>query len=188
MLDGMTIVFIVFGFFAFCLLVFGIVIWILWSRRGLTFIKFLDENGQWNNTTWKTKELGKTIDYDGQTYKFDITKCTRDKHNRPQAHYYVGNPEQCKFDYSKGNKVIYIDTKEITPKDFKVLMLSKVLKDIFSDDEVMMLLYIVMGLVVLVGIIIAIIIYTHTGTCSFDPKDTVTSEYITQACKNAFMV
>lgn len=184
----MTIVYIVFGFFTFCLLTFGIVIWVLWSRRGLTFIKFLDENGQWIQTTWKTKELGKTIDYDNQIYNFDIRKCTRDKHNRPQAHYYIGNPEQCIFDYSKTNKKIIIDTKEITPKDFRNLMLSKVLKDIFTDDEMLTLIYVAIALIIVVGITLTIIIFTHTGKCTLNPDDTKTIETIAQGCRTALMV
>jgi hypothetical protein len=163
-LDGQTgllIVYIVFGFFGFVLMISGIVIFILWRRRKLSFTNFLNENGQWERESWKPNELRDTFIYDKETYKYDIRKATRDKINRPVAHYYKGNPEQLEFDHEFNNKRVVIGTKEITGKDFHVLMLSKVLRDIFQDEEVMNMLWMLLIINVIIGIVTIILVITH---------------------------
>ena len=148
-------------FFGLVSVIGGITFWVLWNRRKLIFTNFLSSTGQWERQSWKPLELGKTFVYDNETYKYDIEKCTRDKINRPIAHYYKGNPEQQEFDYKKGVKSVIINTKEITAKDFNVLMLSKVLRDIFQDDEVMNMLMIILIAVGVIGIINIVMIATH---------------------------
>jgi hypothetical protein len=157
----MFIFYWVFGFFLFCIIVAGIVMLILWRRRKYIFTNFLSETGQWERKAWKPQNISKTFIYDNETYKYNIKKCTRDRINRPIAHYYKGNPEQQEFDYTKGNKSININTQEITAKDFNVLMLSKVLRDIFQDDEVMNLLMMILIGIGLSLVINAILIITH---------------------------
>lgn len=157
----MIIFWCVLGFFVLVTIIGGSLFWILWNRRKLIFTNFLSETGQWERKSWKPQSLGKTFIYDNETYKYNIEICTRDRINRPIAHYYKGNPEQQLFDYKKGSKSVVINTKEITAKDFNVLMLSKVLRDIFQDDEVMNLLMIII-IITSLGILINIImIVTH---------------------------
>lgn len=164
-MDGLIIVYIVFGFLGFVMLVSMTTMWVLWSRRKLTFCNFLNENGQWERESYKKNEITKTIQYDNETYNFDIEKCTHDKINRAIAHYYKGNPEQQIFDMKKTNKSVVINTKEITMKDFMVLMMSKVLRDIFQDDEVMQMLWIIL-IALGIGIVAIIIIqFAHKPDC-----------------------
>lgn len=139
----------------------GLIIYFVWQRRKLIVTHFLSKNGQWSKKFWKPADIGETFTYNDCTYKFDVEKCTRDHLNRPVAHYYSGNPEQQEFNYSLTDKRIIIGTKDISARDFIRLMLSKVLKDIFSDDEMMMLLYIIMVEVAVVGIACIIITLTH---------------------------
>jgi len=146
-------------FFGLVTIIGGTTFWIMWNRRKLKYTNFLNSTGQWERESWK--EIGKTFVYDNETYKYDIEKCTRDKINRPIAHYYKGNPEQQEFDYRKGVKSVVINTKEITAKDFNVLMLSKVLRDIFQDDEVMNMLMIILIAVGVIGLINIVLIVTH---------------------------
>lgn len=155
-MDGLVIVYIIFGFFGFVMIVASITMWILWRRRKLSFCNFLSKNGRWERESFKADEIDKNVVYDGVTYKYDIKKCTRDSLNRPIAHYYKGNPEQQIFDFDKTDKSIVINTQEITLKDFTTLMLSKVLRDIFSDDEVMNFLMLI--LIILGGLLVASII------------------------------
>jgi hypothetical protein len=113
----------------------------------------------WERKSWLPNELGVSFIYDNETYKYDIKKCTRDRINRPIAHYYKGNPEQQIFDFRNSNKSITINTQEITQKDFNVLMLSKVLRDIFQDEEVMNMLWMILigvGLGILINIIMVV--------------------------------
>lgn len=163
-MDGQTgwiIFYIVFGFFAFCLLTFGIVVLVLWKRRKLTFTNYLNEGGVWERKSWKPEEVKPEMTYDGVPYKFDIKKCSYDKIHRPVGHYYKGNPEQMEFNRDLGNKKIRIGTKDITPKDFQNLMVSKVLKDIFSDDEVINMLLILMVMVGVSALAIILIQLLH---------------------------
>lgn len=148
-------------FFGLVTLIGGTLFWIFWNRRKLIFTNFLSETGQWERQSWKPNSLGKTFIYDNETYKYNIEICTRDKLNRPIAHYYKGNPEQQQFDYHKGNKSVVINTKEITAKDFNVLMLSKVLRDIFQDDEVMNLLMMILIAIGISALLSSILILTH---------------------------
>lgn len=177
-MDGLIIVYIVFGFFAFCLLSFSITIWILWSRRKLTFCNFLGDTGKWERKSFKEKDFSndskhklQTFTYDGTPYNFDIKKVTHDWINRPIAHYYKGNPNQLIFDYSQMNKSITVNAKEITPKDFTILMMSKIFRDIFSDEELMMMIYIIIGLIVIFGILISILVITHHPACKLDSSN-----------------
>lgn len=148
-------------FFGLVTVICGTVFWILWNRRKLSFTQFLSDTGQWERKSWKPDELKNSFTYDNEIYKYDIKKCSRDKINRPIAHYYKGNPEQMVFDYAEKHKKLEINGKELTTEDFKTLMLSKVLRDIFQDDEVINLLYIVIGLIVAFGLAISIISITH---------------------------
>lgn len=158
---GFIIFYILFGFFALILIGSGITLFILWRRRKLTFTKFLNDTGMWEGKSWMPDTFYKQFAYDKEMYKFDIKKCTRDTINRPIAHYNKGNPEQLIFDYSQGNKNIEIGSKEITGKDFHVLMLSKVLRDIFQDEEVMTLLKIIMIEVGVCALITIILVLVH---------------------------
>ena len=158
---GLIITYIIFGFFGFVLLTSGTVIFILWRRRKLSFTNFLNENGQWERESWKPDQLRDTFIYDKETYKYDIKTATRDKINRPVAHYYKGNPEQLEFNHDYNNKKLTIGTKEITGKDFHVLMLSKVLRDIFQDEEVMNMLWLMLIINIVLGIITCILVITH---------------------------
>jgi hypothetical protein len=148
-------------FFGLIILIGGTLFLIFWNRRKLTFTKFLTDTGIWENKSWKPNKITNPFVYDNETYKFNIKKCTQDHIHRPIAHYYKGNPEQQEFDFSLTNKKIIIQTKELTAKDFTVLMLSKVLRDIFQDDEVMNLLMIIIVEIAVFGIVCIILIVTH---------------------------
>jgi len=186
-ISGLTIFYIVFGFFAFILIAFGIIIWILWSRRKLIFTNFLNDTGQWSRKSWKPDELDKEFTYDNETYKFDIKKCTRDKQNRPIAHYYKGNPEQQVFDYTKAHPSIDIGTYKITSGDFRVLMLSKVLKDIFTDEEMMKWLMIILFAIIIVGIGVSIVVFTHNPKCVLSVKDNETISAIAEGVRQVIL-
>ncbi len=181
---GLIIFYIVFGFFAFVLICASVTMFIIWRRRKLTFTNFLTDRGQWERTSWMPNKIGKTFEYDGEMYNYDISKCTHDTLNRPIAHYYKGNPEQQEFNFSLTNKKITIVTKEITAKDFMVLMMSKVLRDIFQDEEVMTWLMIIAGLTVLMGVVVIIVTATHNPAVTL--KDTnETTMIIARAVKYA---
>jgi cytochrome c-type biogenesis protein CcmH/NrfF len=134
-------------------------------RRKLLPMNFLSANGQWERINYKPKEVDKMFEYDGEMYEYDTALCTRDNINRPVAHYYKGNPKQQQFDLSKPKPSVIIGTAEITGKDFKVLMLSKVLKDIFTDEEMQMWFIIVLCVIVVTGIVLGIMIKTHNPEC-----------------------
>jgi hypothetical protein len=184
-ISGIIIFYFVLGFLTLLFLTSGIIMYVLWRRRKLTFCNFLSETGQWERKSFMPNKIEKEFDYDKQTYKFDICKCTRDFLNRPIAHYYKGNPEQQLFEYSKGNKSLIIDTKEITGKDFLVLMTSKVLRDIFQDEEVMNMLMLIMIIVGAGFVITWIIIFAYTPKVQLDGSDNETINMIATACKNA---
>jgi hypothetical protein len=152
---GEFIFYAVFIFFALAIIITGLVMWIFWRRRKLIFTNFLSETGQWEKVSWMPNKITEDFTYDSEPYKYNIKRCTRDSLNRPIAHYFKGNPEQQIFDFSKGNKRIRIETREITGKDFSVLMLSKVLRDIFQDEEVMNMLMILL-IVTIAGALINI--------------------------------
>ena len=182
---GLLIVYILGGFIVFILLSVIITLTILWNRRKLTFTNFLTENNQWERKEWKQKQISDTIVYKDFTYKFDIKKCTRDKLNRPIAHYYIGNPEQQQFDVSQGHKKINIGTADMTGKDFMVLMTSKVLRDIFQDDEVMNMLMIILVVVVLVGVASIIFTVTHNPECVLKAGNNQTIQIIADGVREA---
>lgn len=183
---GMIILWIVIGFFGFITIVIGSLFWIFWRRRKLVFLKFLNDTGQWEGKSLMPDDVKDINEYDKQFYKYDIKKCTRDRINRPIAHYYKGNPEQQQFNYMLRNKPIDIGTKEITGRDFHVLMLSKVLRDIFQDEEVMMLLYIIMGEVALATIIVCIMVGTHNPQVVLK-YDNQSISVITEGVRQAIM-
>lgn len=166
------IMWILIGFAGLILLSIILTMFILWKRRRLIFTNFLSETSQWERKGWYPEKIGKTFVYDNETYEYDIALCTRDRQNRPIAHYYKGNPKQQQFDYQKGNKKIVINTKEITAKDFMVLMLSKVLRDIFQDDEVMSLLMIILIVTIVGTIINGVLILTRNPTVILTPDNT----------------
>ena len=182
MMNGMLILWIVIGFFGLLSITGSLTIWVVMHRRKLIFTNFLSQTGQWERESWLPKNLGKTFVYDNETYNYNIELCTRDRLNRPIAHYYKGNPEQQRFDYKNGSKSVTINTKEITAKDFNVLMLSKVLRDIFQDDEVMQFLMIILIAVGVIGIINAILIITHHPAVVL-ANDNSTISIIARACK-----
>ena len=125
---GMIILYIVIGFFGFVTICCGTIFLVLWRRRKLVYCHFLNDYGKWEKQTYMPEEIGKLFYYDDEVYKFDIELATHDKINRPVAHYYKGNPEQQIFNPKLTNKKVKIDTKEITQKDFKTLITTKVLK------------------------------------------------------------
>ncbi len=184
---GMIILYVLIGFFTFILVTGGTIIAVLWRRRKYIFTNFLSDNGQWERQSWLPDKIGDTFTYDNQTYKFDIKKTTRDKINRPIAHYYKGNPEQQVFNYAQGNKKINIGTKELTGKDFHVLMLSKVLRDIFQDEEVMNMLWTLLFVVVGVSIITWIIVFARNPPCSLEASNE-TLNIIAQGVKQGIMM
>jgi len=157
---GLLILYIVFGFIAFCLLLATGVMYVFFRRRKLTFTNFLNEAGRWEKEEWKPNQIDKMFEYDGETYEFDIRLCTRDSLNRPIGHYYKGNPKQQRFfPVEMGNKHITIGTSDVTGKDFVALLKSKVLRDIFNDDEYMKWMIIILITNVVVGVILGILIY-----------------------------
>jgi hypothetical protein len=175
---GLIIFYIVFGFFALVLIISSVVMLILWNRRKLTFANFLNDNGKWERQSYKEKDFSndkkhkyQTFEYDGATYNMNIKKCTHDKLNRPIYHYHKGNPNQLEFDYDQKNKSIKINAQELTPKDFITLMTSKVLRDIFQDEEVMQMLWIIL-IVVGIGAIASIIVtLTHNPPCTLESNN-----------------
>lgn len=182
---GMIILYIIMGFFGFITILCGTLFWIFWNRRKLIFTNFLDSTGQWRKIGWKPNKIDKNFTYDGEEYLFDIEKCTRDNINRPVAHYYKGNPEQQIFDVKKGRKTLVIDTQEITFKDFCQLMASKVIKDIFSDDEVMNWLLAIFITVLLMGVIIIICIFAKSQPPVHLINDNETINLIADGVKQA---
>lgn len=184
---GLFIFYFIFGFFAFVMLCAGITMTILWKRRKLTFTNFLNENTQWERKSWNPGEIQDTFTYKDFTYKFDVKKCTRDKLNRPIAHYYSGNPEQQEFNTGLGNKKVVIGTQEITGKDFMVLMTSKVLRDIFQDDEVMNMLWIILIVVALVGVANIVFTVTHKPDVVLALNNNQTIQVIAEGVRTAIM-
>lgn len=182
---GMIILYVIMGFFGFVTIVCGLAFYIFWRRRKLIFTNFLSDTGQWEKKAWMPDKLDKTFYYDGCAYNYDIRKCTRDRINRPIAHYYKGNPEQQIFDFNKTNKKLVINTQEITMKDFVTLMLTKVIRDIFQDDEVMNWLMIIAGLVVCFGIAIIIVVLTHNVKTVSLNNDNQTISIIAEGVKQA---
>ena len=182
---GLLIVYILGGFIVFILLSVIITLTVLWNRRKLTFTNFLTENNQWERKEWKQKQISDILVYKDFTYKFDIKKCTRDKLNRPIAHYYIGNPEQQMFDVGLGHKKINIGTSDMTGKDFMVLMTSKVLRDIFQDDEVMNMLMIILVVVILVGVATIIFTVTHNPECVLEAGNNQTINIIAEGVRQA---
>lgn len=180
----MIIFWCVIGFFGLVTIIGGITFWILWNRRKLIFTNFLSDTGQWERKSWKPDDMKNTFVYDNETYKYDIKKCTRDRINRPIAHYYKGNPEQQIFEYAKQNQAVVINNQQITAKDFTVLMLSKVLRDIFQDDEVMNMLMIILIAVGVIGIINIILIITHNPDVTL-ANNNQTINIIAEGVKNA---
>lgn len=151
---------------------------ILWSRRKLTFANFLNDTGKWERKSYKDADFSndkkhkyQTFEYDGATYNIDINKCTHDKINRPIAHYYKGNPNQLEFEHQNKNKSIKINNQELTAKDFVTLMTSKVLRDIFQDEEVMNMLWIILIASCIIGIAGIIFTVTHNPDCTLSANN-----------------
>lgn len=187
---GIIILYILVGFFGFLILVVGTTIWILWRRRKLCFCNFLNDSGQWERQSYLAKDMKDTFQYDNATYRYTIKKCNRDKINRPVAHYYKGNPEQINFNASQYcNKKIKINASsdEITQNDFFTLAKTKVLKDLFSDDEVLMLLWIILGAIILMAIVVIIFVKTHNPPCVLDIESNETISGLTDICRNAIL-
>ena len=171
--SGVIIFYIVFGFFGLVILVALITMLILWNRRKLTFCNFLNDVGKWERKSYKEKDFGiadkhklQTFVYDGATYNFNIAKVTHDKLNRPIAHFYKGNPNQLEFATNKNNKTILINAQELTAHDFLVLMTSKVLRDIFQDDEIMQMLWIIIICIGVGTLATIIFVVTHKPDCT----------------------
>jgi hypothetical protein len=171
-------------FFGLITVIGGSLFWIFWNRRKLIFTNFLSDTGQWERKSWKPDNIQKTFVYDNETYNYDIKLCTRDRINRPIAHYYKGNPKQQIFEYAKQNKPIVINNQEITAKDFTVLMLSKVLRDIFQDDEVMNMLMMILIITAVIGVTNIILIVTHNPDVTL-ANNNQTINIISEGVKNA---
>lgn len=187
---GLIIFYIIFGFFTLVIVVSMVTMLILWNRRKLTFANFLNDNGKWERKSYKEKDFSndakhkyQTFEYEGATYNMNILKCTHDSLNRPIYHYNKGNPNQLEFIYEDNNKIIKIQGQELTPKDFITLMTSKVLRDIFQDEEVMNMLWIIL-IVVGIGAIASIIVtLTHNPPCSLKVDDNETLQVIAQGVR-----
>lgn len=188
---GLIIFYIIFGFFSFCVITFGIVVLILWNRRKLIFCNFLSTTGQWEREAYKPKQIQsnaktkrQSVEYDGQTYFFDLKLCTRDRINRPIAHYYKGNPEQQTFDYDKSNQQINIGTEDVSNDDFQALIKSKVIRDIFLDEEVMNMLWIILIVMIVIGVAILIVNFAYNPPVELKATNE-TMKVITDACRVA---
>lgn len=164
-----TTFYIILGFIGLIFLIGIIFISILFRRRKLMFIRFLDVTGKWE--ILKQYKVDKTFDYDGCTYKFDIKICTRDFMNRPIASYYKGNPEQMQFNYEKHDKLIKVGTQEISGKDVRQILLTKIIKDIFSDDNVQLWFIIITILLVVGFIAIGFMVGTGDTGCVLTPDN-----------------
>jgi len=169
---GLIIFYVVFGFFALCMLIAVGVMWFFYRRRKLTFTNFLNESGRWERQEWKPNQIDKEFEYDGEVYEFDIRLCTRDSLNRPVAHYYKGNPKQQKFlPVELGNKRIIIGTSELTNKDFVSLLRSKVLKDLFNDDEMLKWMVILLIAIIVTGVVVCLVVYFHKPEVTLEIND-----------------
>ena len=182
--EGNILFDIVIGFLGLIFLTAGILMLVFWRRRKLTFTNFLDKTGKWERASWMPDKLHNEFIYDNEEYKFDIKKCTRDHLNRAIAHYYKGNPEQQLFDISQTNKKVIIGTDELTMKDFSVLMFSKVLRDIFQDEEVMNMLMWIMILVGVGCLVTVIVVLTHNPPVDLKEGNS-TVGYFTRVCADA---
>lgn len=160
-MDTLIIVLIIFGALTGAVLVFGITITILWNRRKLLFTNFLNEGGKWIRVSHKA--IDSTFDYNGCTYEFDIKKCTRDTHNRPVAHYYLNNPSQLIYNYEDRKKTINVGNAELSGKEFRAILLTKVIRDIFTEDD-MTMWFIIILIVIIIGFLATIILMmTHNA-------------------------
>lgn len=187
---GMIILYILLGFFGLIVVAGGTTLWVLLRRRKYIYTYFLDDTGQWSRESWMPQDMKENFNYNGNTYKFDIKKCTRDRLNRPTAHYYVGNPEQQIFDFSQKNKKIPLNvgTQPITSNDFNVLMLSKVLRDIFQDEEVMNMLWIILISLILCAVAVIIFVKTHNPPVTLEANNetiSVIKQAVSEAIKGA---
>lgn len=183
---GMIVLYCIIGFFFMLIIVGGTIMFSMWQRRKWTYTNFLDDTGKWRKKHWGEGKLGSNFDYEGNTYEFDIKKCTRDNLNRPIAHYYIGNPKQQIFNYDNKHKMLNINTHEITGKDFMVLMTSKVLRDIFQDEEVMNMLWMILIVIGVSTLIIGILVYTHNPPVTLK-NDNSTIDMMARACKMAIL-
>lgn len=146
-------------------LIFGVIFLILWNRRKWIICRFLDSDGKWKRTHFKT--MDSSFDYEDFTYSYDIAKTTRDHLNRPVSDYYIGNPLPIEYAYSEFNhKKMKVGTQEITFRDFRQILLTKIIKDIFSDDEVLTLLYIVMIISICGFLALVILDFAHNPKCN----------------------
>lgn len=183
-IDGMTIFYIILGFFGLVFLSAGITMFVVWRRRKLSFCNFLSKTGKWERESWPQGKLHETFSYNNQIYKYDIKKCTRDFLNRPIAHYYKGNPEQMDFDLSQTSKKVKIGTEELTTEDFQTLMETKVLRDLFQDEEVIRMLWIILIAFGIGFIILLLVVATHNPLVGLK-NDNNTIIYFTRVCADA---
>jgi hypothetical protein len=162
-METLTLVLIIVGILALIILVFGIFVAIIFRRRKLIYTRFLDETGKWIIQSWY--KIDKTFVYDNCVYNYDIRYCTRDKHNRPIASYYKNNPEQIIFNYADSKKLIKVGTQEVSGADMRQILLTKIIKDIFSDDDIKAW-FIIMIVIIIIGVVITgILIFTHNPEC-----------------------
>lgn len=162
-MEVLTIVLIILGIVALFVIVFGVFVAVLFRRRKLIFVRFLDETGKWVNVSFY--KIDKTFTYDNCVYNYDIRLCTRDKLNRPIASYYKGNPEQIIFNYSDAKKLIKVGTQEVSGADMRQILLTKIIKDIFSDDDIKTW-FIIMIVTLVIGVgIIGVMVYTKKFDC-----------------------
>jgi hypothetical protein len=165
-------------------IIFGIVVMVLWKRRKLTFTKFLNNDGKW--TEIGHYKIGNNFDYDGKIYEFDIKKCTRDKINRPIAHYYIGNPKQQIFNYENQDKIIEIGTENINSQDFINILKTKIISEIFNDEETARMLLFILFAVIGSFLILGAIIMFKNNPVSLK-ADNETLSLIAQGCRMGLM-
>ena len=182
MLDSYILALIIVSFITFIFIVVGIIMWVMWNRRKWIFTNFLNETGKWEKI--HHKQIDKNFSYDNVLYDYSIVDCTRDDLNRPIAHYYKGNPKQQKFNYKNSTKVIEIGTEELTPSDFRQLMLTKIIKDLFSDDD-FKIWFIIILIVVVVGFIITIFMLNSQSNICVLSTDNQTMNVIKDGVKLA---
>lgn len=167
---SLTLIFIIIGFITLVLLTFAVIMFVAFRRRKLIFCRFLDMTGKWE--IYKTYKIDKSFDYDGCTYKYDIKLCTRDVLNRPIASYYKNNPEQMTFNYEKHDKLIKVGTQEMSGKDVRQLILTKIIKDIFADEVNFQLWFIILLIVSILGFaIIGFMIGSADNICVLAPDN-----------------
>lgn len=180
--SGSTILLIILGFGLLLMITIGVIVWTAWNRRKYIYCRFLNQSGKWEVQAFKT--LDKTFYYKGAVYEFDIRYCTRDKINRPISSYYSGYPKQIMFEYGMADKQIKVGTVEINSSDFREIMLTKIIKDIFSDDNLQMWFIIMLVCIILAGAVNVFVTSGHNPQCTLQ-MDNSTLQTIKEGVRQA---